>query len=139
MKFKSKIDLLMYIILAITLVTTIGFTVVFTVYDAFIVLRIICLFAMSVISILSISVWVNTYYILEENELLIKRGFFSLRIPYKTITSVKPTKSLVTGTTMGLSLDKLEIKYSHRHNDMIYISPKNKEEFINQLNVRAGL
>ncbi|MDO9478112.1 MAG: PH domain-containing protein [Pseudohongiella sp.] len=63
-----------------------------------------------------------------------KSGPFKWRVPIKQITSITPTSSPLSSP--ALSLDRLRIDYGR--GESIMISPKNKEQFIQDLNVRRG-
>jgi hypothetical protein len=84
----------------------------------------------------ALPIWllVSTSYTLSERTLLVKSGPFKWRIPIKQITSIAPTSSPLSSP--ALSLDRLRIDYGR--GDSIMISPKNKEQFIQDLNVRRG-
>jgi len=69
-----------------------------------------------------------TYYVIDENLLVIKSGRFSKeeKIDISTIKKIKKTNSLLASP--ALSLDRIEIFYK-RYN-RIMISPKDKYDFI---------
>ena len=80
-------------------------------------------------------IYFNTYYLLEESKLHIQSGFcINKWISYKDIQSVKETEDPTASA--GLSLDRIEIRYST--GNRILISPKDKNEFIKQLNQRLS-
>jgi len=90
-------------------------------------------FASLVISVMMIiPMWANTYYILEDEELLIKCGLSEpVKIPYSSITSTKETWSIMSSYSYALAFDRVDIKYG---NDCkASISPRNKQEFLRLL------
>lgn len=73
------------------------------------------------------------HYVLYENHLAVKWGMLTVqRIPYDSITSVKPTCNPLS--SMAMSLKRIQIDYgsSGSHN-MILISPIRREEFIQKV------
>lgn len=78
------------------------------------------------------SIYLNTYYTLEETALRIRCGFvINKRISYKDIESVYETKD--PSASAGLSLDRISINTAKSE---WLISPKNKQEFLKLLNER---
>lgn len=84
-------------------------------------------------SLVSLIVWIYlyTYYIIDENYLVIRCGPVKIRILYEDIEHVKSTRNLIS--SMALSIDKVKIKTNKQGFSVIYISPKNKDMFINEL------
>ncbi len=80
---------------------------------------------------LGLPVWlfVSTVYEVDNEQLLIRSGPFRWRIPLAEITSVKPSRSLLSSP--ALSLDRLEICYSRQR--AVLVSPKDKAGFIRAL------
>jgi len=80
-----------------------------------------------------ILIWIliiPTYYIIENETLIIKSGLFSkLKIDIKTIKKVQEKRSGLAEP--ALSLDRIEIRY--KKYDHVMISPKDKYGFINDL------
>jgi hypothetical protein len=81
--------------------------------------------------------WFNMHYILDENELIVRLGGFGKgkRIAYSDITSIEETRCPLASA--ALSLDRIEIKFRIGKTgsviDVIYISPKEKQEFLRLL------
>lgn len=72
----------------------------------------------------------GTYYIIENNKLKIKCGFFSYKpIEIDKIKEVSKTKNIISSPAP--SFDRIEIKYGKF--DEIIISPKDKLNFANDL------
>ena len=74
-----------------------------------------------------------TYYILEEEALYIRNGFFHTKdIPYQDIVKVRERKSLFA--PCGMASQRIEVTYKSRDSiDSVLISPVSKSEFLNRL------
>ncbi|HYK74828.1 MAG TPA: PH domain-containing protein [Pseudoneobacillus sp.] len=70
--------------------------------------------------------WLTTYYILDDHNLVIKYGPFKNTIPLNSIKSVKKTMNPISSP--ALSLKRLEIAYGQY--DFVLISPKDRDEFM---------
>jgi len=136
MKFKAKIDWWMLLIfvsfLALNIWAVWG---LFTGGAGSIILAIV----FTPINIfLMLPIWLNTYYLLDESELLVKCGLGKgTRIGYSQITSVSKTRNLISAP--ALSLDRLEVRYksiSGSFSDTVIISPKDRAGFIEQLQIK---
>ncbi|MGB9458529.1 MAG: PH domain-containing protein [Bryobacteraceae bacterium] len=64
--------------------------------------------------------------------LIIRAGLTTRRIPYSTITSVRPSSD--TSSSLAMSLDRVEIEYGSKR---ILIAPKNQETFFSDIASRA--
>lgn len=71
-------------------------------------------------------IWLTTYYVLEEKNLVIRFGPFKKTIPVNSIKSVKKTMNPLSSP--ALSLKRLEIEYGQF--DSVLISPEDRDEFI---------
>jgi len=72
----------------------------------------------------------KTYYVIEGNQIRIKAGFLlKMLISINDIREIKETRNPISSP--ALSLDRLEIIYNKY--DRVYISPKNKSEFIQDM------
>lgn len=76
----------------------------------------------------------STSYTLSHGTLLVKSGPFKWQVPLAEVTKVTPTSNPLSSP--ALSMDRLRIDYGHRQS--IMISPKNKEQFIQDLEARRG-
>lgn len=76
--------------------------------------------------------WFSTYYLLGEQELVIHSGPFRKTIPLQSIRSAAKTTSPLS--SYALSLQRIELKFDRY--DMVLISPKDRDFFIDQLLVR---
>ncbi|MDJ0655391.1 MAG: PH domain-containing protein [Xanthomonadales bacterium] len=85
---------------------------------------------------LGLPVWLafSTHYRIDEGTLHIRSGPMSWTIKRDSITSITPSRSLVSSP--ALSLDRLEIRYGKGRS--ILVSPENKEAFVAALNAPAG-
>ena len=79
-------------------------------------------------------IWVSTYYVLGENELIVKCGFLKSKIAYSSIKKVEETRNPLASS--ALSLDRIEIVYNGGGH--ILISPQKKQEFLTQLDLRIA-
>jgi hypothetical protein len=79
-------------------------------------------------------IFTTTYYVLSDDELIVRSGPLNRRIPLKAIVSVRPTRNPLSSP--ALSLDRLEIDYGK---SCILISPKHKEEFLQALAARGAV
>lgn len=94
--------------------------------------------AMAIITLLvgaGIPLWLmlTTCYILSDTNLLVKSGPFRWQLALKDIHHVAPTRNPLSSP--ALSLDRLKIDYGHYQSLMI--SPKNKTEFMQDLEARC--
>lgn len=128
MRHYSKIDLWIHLLIwgtiiisaiPILLVDQSDITSVLTVFLPIIILMMVLLY--------------NTYYVLEEEYLKVVVGGFPQKIYYKNIKSLKNTKNFLSSA--ALSSDRIEIKEKNKgyFRGTTYISPKNKEEFLEEL------
>lgn len=72
-------------------------------------------------------------YEFTEGHLLVKGGPFRSKIPYETITSVAPTRDILTGYRLLSSIDALELFYSGALLGSVKVSPKDKARFLEEL------
>lgn len=76
-------------------------------------------------------IWFDTKYKIENEILYCNSGPFNAKIEIKTITQIIKNTTLWYGLKLSLSHNGLIIKYNKW--DEIYISPKDKDGFINEL------
>ena len=140
MKFKSKVDWFVHLSFAIMPITNI-FLLVFFVISPSVVLG-VCSGIFLITNILIIPWWLDMHYILDDNELIINLGGFwkSKRIAYSAITGVKETREPLSSA--ALPLDRIEIKFKagkiNSFTDVVYISPKDKQVFLSQLELHRS-
>lgn len=70
-------------------------------------------------------------------ELIIRHGIVRQRVRLDAIKEVKPTRNPLSSP--ALSLDRLEIRTSHKWFNTILISPADREGFVQALCARSGL
>ena len=130
MKFKTKIDWWAHIALGILPIFTIFMAVIFFVNRGTSGLAITIVIFLILDIFLIFPIWFNTYYTLDEKELLVKCGIWKpLKITYDSIKNVNESRSPLASS--GLSLDRIEVIFGV--GGVVLISPKNKQEFLQQL------
>ncbi|WP_180994200.1 PH domain-containing protein [Bacillus sp. Marseille-P3661] len=77
--------------------------------------------------------WFTTYYIIDEDNLVIKYGPFKKTVPLKSIKSVRKTMNPLSSP--ALSLKRLEIVYGQFNS--VLISPLDRERFMDILSKRC--
>lgn len=77
----------------------------------------------------------RTYYVFEEDYLLIVSGFFKKKIYYRFIEKIKPVQSLIS--SLCLSFDRLKIYRGKTIFQVDYIAPVDKQEVMEELENRA--
>jgi len=136
MKYKSKIDWWFYLVVAVfILVPLLVFinAVVFPSLSNSFLLLIGAVFAVLLILVI-LPMYFFTYYTLKDELLIVRGGFCCYkRIPYTSIEKITETRQ--PWSSAALSYDRIEILYS-KGLGVVYISPKDKKDFIEQLNKR---
>ncbi|MCL1873667.1 MAG: PH domain-containing protein [Clostridiales bacterium] len=133
MKFKSKIDWWFHMLVLICLLASAFPIVLGIIYSIISSLIIGAAVMIALGGVIVLPIYFNTYYTLEDTKLHIRSGLcINKRIPYQYIEGIKETRD--PAASAGLSLDRIEIRYSSQN--MILVSPKDKQEFIRQLNQR---
>lgn len=92
--------------------------------DLFIIF--IVIFGAIIVPLFMLWMWFTTYYILNEENLIIKYGPFKSTIPLQSINRVKKTNNPLSSP--ALSLKRVEILYD-KYNS-VFISPVDRDEFI---------
>jgi hypothetical protein len=94
------------------------------------------------IALLMMGIWagvalvaVPTSYTLTSTELIVRSGLIRWRLPLDGIRRVYPTRNPLSSPAW--SLDRLAVEYGASR--MLLISPARKTEFLQDLQVRAGL
>ena len=77
-------------------------------------------------------IWFGTSYRIDDEALIVRSGPFISTIDIKTIKKLKATKTLLAGP--ALSLDRIEIQY--KTYDTVIVSPKDKNEFVENLLIK---
>lgn len=92
--------------------------------DLLIILLVI--FGAIMVPLFMLWMWFTTYYILNEESLIIKYGPFKSTIPLQSINTVKKTNNPLSSP--ALSLKRVEIFYDKFNS--VFISPVDRDEFI---------
>ena len=129
MRYYSKKDWWIGIIIWIPMI----FGLYCTGYATFIENQSLVFFAIFVFSIGFVSwIWFGTYYVFDEESLIIRCGPIREIVPYKKIISVKKTRNPLSSA--ALSLDRIEIMYGK----ITMISPVKKEDFLAELKKKCN-
>ncbi|QNX59438.1 PH domain-containing protein [Acinetobacter seifertii] len=131
MKFRSKID--WWLLLIFVVITA---NILMKIYEANHHYSLASNFPHLVIySLIIFLIWLpifNTYYVVENNTLMIKSLVFRWKINIDDITQIEPTHNPLSSP--ALSLDRLKIYYMKNGRvAKVMISPKDKEGFLNTL------
>ncbi|MCG5225520.1 PH domain-containing protein [Acinetobacter pittii] len=134
MKFRSKID--WWLLLIFIVITAI---ILMKIYEANHHYSLASNFPHLIIySLIIFLIWLpifNTYYVVENNTLMIKSLVFRWKINIDDITQIEPTHNPLSSP--ALSLDRLKIYYIKNEKiATVMISPKNKEAFLQAINKR---
>lgn len=134
MKFRSKID--WWLLLIFIVITA---NIVIKIYEANHLYSLASNFPHLIIySLVIFIIWLpifNTYYVVENNTLVIKSLVFRWKIKLNDITQIEPTHNPLSSP--ALSLDRLKIYYIKNEKiATVMISPKNKEAFLQAINKR---
>ncbi len=134
MKFRSKID--WWLLLIFIVITA---NIVIKIYEANHHYSLASNFPHLIIySLVIFIIWLpifNTYYVVENDTLVIKSLVFRWKININDITQIEPTHNPLSSP--ALSLDRLKIYYMKNGKiATVMISPKNKEAFLQAINKR---
>lgn len=124
MKFASKRDWWISVLMLASSILFIGM-----IFDKEIMITIRGIFL--IFGVLDLWIYNATFYVLSEDVLILRCGPLKVKVPYENINSIRYTKNLIS--SMALSADRLEIKVRGKGLGIIYISPINKYEFVEQL------
>ncbi|MGM0842772.1 MAG: PH domain-containing protein [Bacillota bacterium] len=134
MKFKSRKDWWLSLIVWTTMIFGIGSGIYAIIDKAPIALDLIITLTLCVLLPLFVLwMWVTTYYVVDENNLIIRFGPFKKIIPLDTVKSVRKTTNPISSP--ALSLKRLEIVYGYYNS--VLISPIHRDEFIEILSKRC--
>lgn len=127
MKFRSKID--WWLLLIFVVITA---NIIFKIYQEVHHSSIGTNFShLMIYSLVILVIWLpvfNTYYVVENNTLIIKSLVFRWKINMNDITQIEPTHNPLSSP--ALSLDRLKISYMKNGRiAKVMISPKDKEGF----------
>lgn len=131
LRFKSKVDVWMWPLLCMPPIAMVSATVsLYMAGDSTWVMMLP--FNLLVVAVYGGLVF-PMYYELQPNELLIKFGLASYRIPYTDITGVKPSRNPLSAP--ALSLSRLSIERTS--GSEVLISPVDRERFLQELSSRV--
>ena len=140
MKFKAKVDRWVHVTLSLIFGLLILMLVMRVLDDGIIDGLILISIAAPMLYI--IPILVSTYYLLDDNKLVIKTGLFpSRKIPYGSIRNARPYRSwwVSSITVPVMSVDMIEIAYiktSGSTYNYIYVAPRHRHEFLRELQAR---
>ncbi|MCU7696081.1 PH domain-containing protein [Acinetobacter sp. AYS6] len=134
MKFTSKIDWWLLLILIVVTVSIIS-----KIYKAHQTDSLASNFSyLAIYSVIIFLIWLpifNTYYVVDQNKLIIKSMVFRWKINIDDITKIEETHNPLSSP--ALSLDRLKIYYFKNGSvNSVMISPKDKEGFFQAINKR---
>jgi len=99
------------------------------------------LIAVASFAVAAFVAWIpfSTYYTITSADLLVRSACFRWRIPLDRIVEVFPTRNPLSSP--ACSLDRLRVNYKRASGRTwwVMISPKEKEQFLNDLAQAAGL
>jgi len=136
MKFKAKVDWWLHLIFSGLIIVNIwaGIDVIIGGSSGMILAVIFTPLSIFLI----IPMWVNTYYLFENNMLIVKCGFIRYaKVDCELVTKVFETKNPISSPAP--SLDRLEVCYKAKNDHFtrsVIISPMDKQGFIEQLKMR---
>jgi hypothetical protein len=97
--------------------------------------------ALAMLLMAAFMVWIlfSVRYTVTATDLLVRAAFLRWRVPLDQITEVYPTHNPLSSP--ALSLDRLRVNYKRpsRRTWWVMISPKEKEQFLDDLAKAAGL
>lgn len=125
-RFNSKIDRWIIATLIVIVVVNIGVIVSVAMHPESPAATTATILACIGATALIVSLLIRTFYIVERGVLRVVSGPFSWKIPIDKITSVSPSRSLLSSP--ALSLDRLLIRYGKRRR--IMVSPADKQGFL---------
>lgn len=133
MKFKTKIDIWVFILIAVLIVA-----IIYSIINlcdpnnpniSVDIIPIVILTPLLFVVLLPMCF--NTYYVLEDDYLYVKSWFFcNTKIQYQEITTIRPHVSLWAAPV--LSIFRIEISYGR--GGSVLITPRNQKEFLKLLN-----
>jgi hypothetical protein len=129
MKYKSKIDWWFWCISILFVSVGIGMILYRTT-------KIVGIIWAATFAIMMLLFVFDTAYILEDNALSVRLSIFEhYAIPYENIGKVKQVHNFDKTRGIGLSADRIKIEwYVNGNYNYVYISPKDRDEFIKKLN-----
>jgi hypothetical protein len=132
-KFPSKKSRIFGFLLLIVSVFIILVGIVSPIIEAVSILEIVFLTLISGFVVgLFLWCWLATYYVVENENLIVRLGPFVWKIFIKDISLIRLNQKTIGGTWKPtLSWNSIEIKYQSRRS--IFVSPENEEGFLERL------
>ena len=136
MSYQSKIDFWIFLIL-----TSITLFFLYTLYNSintatFYELLIISIIYLIIFYIIWLPIF-NTVYYLKDTSIEVKSMFFKWSIPLKDIKTINSCTNFISAP--ALSIKRIEIIYfSKGMTEVIMISPKDREAFLEELNKKIS-
>ncbi|AGK54474.1 PH domain-containing protein [Bacillus sp. 1NLA3E] len=139
MVFRSRIDKYFLLMISIAIIA-LGLACLFPLFldgekEPFAIVLMLSIFILSVGFLLWVSFSIS--YVFQENHLLVKAGPLRKRILYSEISSIRPTKDILTGYRILSSIDALAISYQSGLIGEIKITPRDKDVFLAELAIRV--
>lgn len=123
--YRSRIDAWLVVVLGVAMAVALG-----SVYPA-ITAGTAMAWAIAIVTVaigVGLPLWLllATHYTLDRQHLLVRSGPLNWRIPLRDITTISPSRSLLSSP--ALSLDRLRIDY--KPHQSLMISPRDKAQFL---------
>ena len=132
MKYRSKVDWWVHLALLPLFPATVWVIWLYFTEDSSATMLWAGVAPMILTLVLIVWIYASTYYRFDDDMLYIRCGPFRVKVAYGEITGVRQTRS--PWSSMALSLDRIEIKYGS--GKVVMISPKQKQDFLEQLEFR---
>ncbi|WP_139490164.1 PH domain-containing protein [Brevibacillus dissolubilis] len=84
-----------------------------------------------IVDVLCLWLWFGTYYVITDQELIVRAGPLHRRVPLCTIQMVRHTRIPISAP--ALSLDRLEVRYQGGVVGCVVVSPDDQQAFIQAL------
>jgi len=143
-KYKSKVDWWLHLVFGGLVIVNIWMIVAvpFSSANDAIPILIITLLILTPVNLATVPMWLNTYYLFTKDGLRVRSGFFVQDlIEYERIISIRENRNQITQMTVtAIAYDRMEITYRYKRGnftDSVFVSPKDKQEFIDELKKRS--
>lgn len=139
-KYSSKIDRSFYVIMAVAAVIGVGCLAYYLFVRHLLLVGLIGTWALIALLLIFLPQYRATYYIIGEDRLFIKNGFFEkVSILYRQLLEVSQEKEdkLNGYSKVALSKDRVYIRYRVKKKQyLLEISPEDKEGFLKELEAK---
>lgn len=134
LKYKSKTDWWLAVIIWGSMLLTIGIGVYALATEVLSLVELFILILLTILLPLGILwMWFTTFYVIDEQDLIIRYGPFKQKISLQLIKSMQKTMNPLSSP--ALSLKRMEITYGQY--DFVLISPINRDQFMKELSTRC--